>query len=90
MLGYYLTKQERYDLIKSFKEKGYKQFHYTTLFYKCINGMILYYSYETYVAYRMVGSNIININPGAYEYSRTTTQQLKRLIKENNYKESLL
>lgn len=86
----YLSRQEIAKLKRYHKKYGYVQFHSMHFYIPCdTTSLTCYnvYSYYTCVGYVYTKAKIIVLDDNAYNYSRTTTRQIRRFIKEFNLKE---
>jgi hypothetical protein len=87
---YYLSHQDIADLKRYHKKAGFVQFHSMNFYIPCDTVSPLsyaVYSYYTCVGYVDNVNKTILLDEYAYNYSRTTTRQIRRFIKEFNLKE---
>ena len=86
----YLSSQDITELKRYHKKAGYVQFHSMQFYIPCDTDSPLsyaVYSYYTRVGYVDNANKTILLDEHAYNYSRTTTRQIRRFIKEFKLKE---
>lgn len=86
----YLSRQQKADIKRYHKKCGYVQFHSMQFYIPCDTTSPTFYnvySYRTYIGYVNNETKTIVLDEDAYNYSRTTTRQIRRFIKEFKLKE---